>query len=548
LSRGATPKGLDLSPYAGRWVALIGGRVVGQGGTPEQARQSAQNIRYKETPQIMYAPPANPLNFSPILERVRQALPTGIGPVYLVGGAVRDTILSQEAHDFDFVIAGDALKIARTVADGMGADFYPLDEDRKTGRVIFVEEAGTRHILDFAALRGADIEADLRDRDFTINAIAVNLLEPQEILDPTGGASDLWQKTLRACSPASFVNDPVRVLRAIRLAAGYGLRIYPETRSAMGEAVPLLGVVTPERLRDEFFRILGGSQPHTSIRALEMLGALPYITPELLGLKEVPQSPPHVRDVWGHTLDTLKNLDALLTVLKPQRDPEDSNNLMMGLVALHLGRYREQINTHIETDIVQGRSNRPLIFLAALYHDIAKPQARQNEDNGRIRFLNHDQIGADIVAQRAVALKLSNVEISRLQTIVKNHMRPGHLAHGERQPSGRAIYRFFRDTGIAGIDICLLSLADLLATYGSTLPQDRWTRQLEIVRVLLEAWWERPEKQVNPPRLVTGYDLMDEFGLEPGPRIGLLLDPGRKRWALSGKPWNLMLEAGISPG
>jgi poly(A) polymerase len=91
-------------------------------------------------------------------------------------------------------------------------------------------------------------------------------------------------------------------------------------------------------------------------------------------------------------------------------------------------------------------------------------------------------------------------------------------------PTPRATYRFFRDTGAAGVDICLLSLADVLATYGPTLPQDVWERHLTIVRTLLEAWWDYPHERVTPPALLKGHDLIKELGLKPGVQIGELLE------------------------
>lgn len=523
-SRGNTaPHNDSLTPYTGRWVARLSGSVVGQGGTPQQALQAAKAARHKETPQVIYVPTTNPFNFSPLLERIRSALPSGT-PVYLVGGAVRDALLAHPVHDYDFVLPGDALRAARRVANKIGAAYFPLDAERGTARLIFTDEQGSRRVLDFAALRGPDLESDLRDRDFTVNALAVDVCNPQALLDPLGGAADLWNKTLRACSPTSLTSDPVRILRAIRMAAGFGFHILPETRKFMRQAVPLLPRVSSERLRDELFRILGGPQPHTAIRALDMLGVLQHVLPELISLKNVTQSPPHVRDVWGHTLDTLRNLDILLTVLGSQHDPDASANLTLGVAVMRLGRYRQQISAHLQASLVPERPLRSLLFLAALYHDIGKPETRHLDENGRIRFFDHDQIGADIISSRGRALHLSNTEIDRLGAVVRHHMRPTLLAHSERGPSPRAVYRFFRATGIAGVDICLLSLADLLATYGTTLPQERWARQVDVVGALLEAWWERPEKHVSPPALISGHDLISEFGLEPGSLIGELLE------------------------
>jgi putative nucleotidyltransferase with HDIG domain len=522
-----TAKEPDHSAYAGRWVAMIHGRIVGHGGTPKQARQAAKITRHKETPQVMFVPTNDPLLFSKIIVQVRETLPGG-EQAYLVGGAVRDAMLSRPIRDYDFLLSGDVFRAARNMANQIGGAYYPLDEERGAARVVYFDEKGERNILDFVALKESDLVADLRDRDFTINAMAVDLYKPQQLLDPLSGAADLWNKTLRVCSPSAFEDDPIRVMRAIRMAAGLGLRIHPDTRALMGEAIPLLVKVSPERLRDELFRILGGPKPHVSIRALDMLGAVPYILPELLELKNVSQSPPHIKNVWEHTLDTLKNLETLLDFLSHQRDQENVSSLITGLCWMQLGKFRQQIGEHLQMEILPDRSLRSLIFLAALYHDIAKPHTGHYDDDGRIRFHKHSELGVEIITRRGIALRLSKKEIDRLRVIVKHHMQPTYFARQEREPNPRAIYRYFRSTGAAGIEICLISLSDLLATYGNTLPQDRWSRQLDTVRTLMDAWWNLPEEQIRPPVLLTGHDLIAEFGVKPGPWIGELLEMVRE--------------------
>ncbi|MBA4380544.1 MAG: hypothetical protein C0393_07725, partial [Anaerolinea sp.] len=242
-------RGQSLSPYAGRWVARVRGQVVAQGGTPEQARRAAQGSRYKESPEIIFMPTSTLLIFPPLLDTLRAALPED-KVVYLVGGAVRDVLLGRAthrvgaAHDLDFAMSGDAIKTARRVANSLKADFYPLDPERDTGRVIVTAEDGTRTVIDFAAFRGPDpstgsgqdLESDLRGRDFTLNAMAVDV-RTLALYDPLGGALDLREKRLRLCSLSAIEDDPLRILRAIRLAAAFGFRILPETRQAMKQAV-----------------------------------------------------------------------------------------------------------------------------------------------------------------------------------------------------------------------------------------------------------------------------------------------------------------------
>jgi tRNA nucleotidyltransferase/poly(A) polymerase len=524
-----TVRSLKSSPYAGRWVAVIRGRVVAQGGTPEQALVAAQS-RHKEIPTVTYIPAASlPFSSSPLLARLVDTL-SEKAVVYAVGGVVRDALLGRLSHDWDFAVSGSALPLARRVADQLGGAYFPMDVEHDTARIILIEDDGSRINLDFAGLRGGNLETDLRARDFTVNAMAVDVRQPDALLDPLGGLDDLRAKCLRACTPTSMSDDPIRVLRGVRQAAALGFHIDPDTRRLMREAVPGLPNVSPERRRDEIFKILDGRQPATCLRALEMLDVLPHTLPELSALKGVQQSPPHTADVWTHTLNVVTALEEILTALAPDYDPDKANNLMMGLLVLRLGRFRQALGEHFATQLNTDRTLRPLLFLAALYHDAAKPATRTQDDDGRIRFFEHDQRGAELIFKRAMALRLSNPEVDRIKLIVRHHMRPLLLMQAG-MPTARSCYRFFRETGAAGVDICLLSLADTLGTYGTTLSQIAWAAQLDVIRSLLEAWWERPEQVVSPPALLNGNDLIRQFALSPGPQIGQLLEAVREAQA-----------------
>jgi poly(A) polymerase len=523
----------EEKPYAGRWVARLRGRVIAQGGTPEQARRSAQ-ARFKETPEIIFMPNSNPLNFPPILEAVRKVIPQH-QTVYLVGGAVRDALLNRPIHDLDFVVEQDGIKLARQVANSLDAGFFALDPERDTGRVIVNEADGKRTVLDFASFRGPDLEADIRGRDFTLNAIAFDLTD-DTIHDPIGGGMDLKEKQLRACSPSAFVDDPVRILRGVRLAANFGFHIQAETRQVMKEACTLLAHVSVERLRDELFRMLDGALPATCIRALDLLGALDKVLPELSALKGVEQFPPHVHNVWEHTLSVAAHLESILELLSANYDPEIADDLFNGRLVMKIGRYRRQISEALAQPVTAERSLRSLLFLAAFYHDVAKPQTRMKDEQGQLRFWDHDLQGASVAASRARALALSNDEVQRLEKVIRNHMRilyhTNRLVTNKVTPSRRAIYRFFRDTEAAGVDVCLLALADIRATYEQTLPDETWTACLEVVRLLLDNWYERPTEAVTPPPILDGDDLMQELNLQPGKLIGELLEAIREAQAM----------------
>ncbi len=470
---------------------------------------------------------------TPLLNRIIELLP-GDQPIYLVGGAIRDAFLGRDCYDMDFVTPGDAISLSRKLADDLEGAFFPLDTERNVGRVILrsADEAfvtGSRAFrVDISRFQGKDLAEDLAGRDFTINSMAADIRCLDQLVDPLHGMQDLLAKHLNACSTTSLQDDPVRILRAVRFATDLRLKILPETLSLIRNAIPHLPEVSAERLRDELFRILLLAHPSSSIRTLDMLGALEYILPEVCLLKDVKQSSPHVMDVWNHTLDTLNRLERLLEVLSPGYDLDTSASLSLGLASFRLGRYRTQLAAHLNSALNPDRPHRGLIYLASLYHDVGKLATQSADDNGVIRFIGHDQVGSKLAEKRGQALKLSNLEIERLRSIVSHHMRPSLLSHSGEPPSKKAVYRFFKDTGAAGVDICILSLADVLATYGPTLSQDRWARHLEVVQNMLGAWWEDKEERVLPPALVNGDDLKEALALPPGPMIGYLLESIRE--------------------
>jgi tRNA nucleotidyltransferase/poly(A) polymerase len=518
---------IAVSPYAGRWVARLRGRIIAQGGTPEQALQAAQISRHKERPEIIYMPV--PFSYPSLIDKVRGVLPDQ--EIYLVGGAVRDILLNRISPDFDFALPSNGISLARRVANALKADFMILDHERDTGRVIVTESDGVRTFLDFATYRGKNLDEDLRARDFTINAIAFDL-RTQTLIDPLNGASDLRAQLIRACSSTSFSDDPVRILRAVRQAAAFEFKIELETRNAMKQAAHLLPKVSPERQRDELFKMLEGPKPDASMRAIEILGVFPYLLPELSALKGVQQSPPHIYDVWEHTLSVLTHLENILSTLAPEYSVDDKNDLFTELLTLRLGRFRERFAKHFAESLNMDRSVRAALFFAGLYHDVQKPATKSVDDGLRIRFFDHDVKGAEVVAERGQAFNLSNDEVERIRKIVQHHMRfhffTSRLEGNKQEPSRKSIYRFFRDTGRAGVDLILLGLADLRGMRGPTLTQETWTAALDVARILLENYWEKPQETVAPPRLLNGNELMSELGLKPGKMVGQLLEAIRE--------------------
>ncbi len=281
------------------------------------------------------------------------------------------------------------------------------------------------------------------------------------------------------------------------------------------------------RIRDEIFRLLDLDHPERAFRALDALGGTGVLFPELLALKDTEQTAPHVLNAWEHTLACLSNLQEVMSILTHKPDEEGKGNWLMGMTSLHLGRYRDRFNSYLGECLTPGRTKRALLFFSALYHDIGKPEAATTGADKRRHFYRHEQLGSPVIVKRGLSLALSNDEIDWLERVVRNHMRIHHLAITGEAASPRAIYRFFQKTDEAGVANCLLSLADTLATFGTTITREVLESELLICRQLLEAWWEQPERLVRPPKLVDGMELMKELELEPGALVGELLEAVR---------------------
>ncbi len=473
--------------------------------------------------------PSTPLQFPPLLGPVRRALHSDV-PVFLVGGAVRDALLARDTHDLDFAVGGDALGLARKVADQLGGAYYTMDPEHGTGRVILTGSDQERYILDFTRFRGPDLESDLRARDFTINAIAVRVSDLKKTFDPTGGVSDLRKGLLRTCSATALQDDPLRIMRGVRLATTLSFHIVPAARSQMRAAAEQLSQVSLERVRDELFRILTGPKPEIALRALDRLGGLAYILPELEKLKTITETIDGTSTLWDHSFRTLQKLRTLLDTFGPEHDPDTAATYAQGFAVVRLGRYRAPITAHLDRELAPERSTRSILALAALYHEVGRTSGQQDSPR-RIRAPLRAEDSARLATMRGRELRLSNRELKRLATIVQHHLRPQRLAQMEPGLSRRDVYRYFRETGPAGVDIVLLSLADTLATYGPALSQKVWTSSLNVARELMEAWWEHRDERVDPPPFLSGQDLLRALDLAPGPDIGKILEKLREAQA-----------------
>ena len=463
--------------------------------------------------------------FPPLLERLRPLL--AHSQVYLVGGAVRDALLGRPIRDLDFALAGDAIRLARTVADHLGLSFYILDAERGIGRVVAGEEE--RMTLDFARFRGPDLAADLAGRDFTVNALALpaTATDLSELIDPLGGRQDLERRLLRATSDTAFQDDPVRVIRAVRLALQLGFTIEPHTQALLRAAAGLVGQPAPERSRDELAHILAGPGVALALRQLDELGALAVLIPEIEALKGLAQPPPERQDVWGHTLVVLETLEAVLGALGLTDDGRRTTDNRRWAILHPLHAYRRYLAEHLAVRLSAERPRRALLFLAALLHDVGKPQTRRVD---KVLSDDHAQVGAALAEVRLRALRFSSDEVDWVRCIIAGHTRPAELV-GLLPLSRRDIYRYYRALGEAGVDVGLLALAQAVARWGAASQVERWQPYVQVVATLLEHYFRRYTQTIAPAPLLTGDDLIRELGLQPGPVIGQVLEAIREAQA-----------------
>ncbi|MCL0046622.1 HD domain-containing protein [Dehalococcoidales bacterium] len=443
---------------------------------------------------------------------------------YLVGGFVRDVLLGRDTADIDIAVATDALEIAPKVASALGGSYVLLDEVNRVGRVVLVnqEVARGRWQLDFSTFKGS-IEPDLARRDFTIDAMAVNLGELKKvtpIIDPFNGWNDLKQGMIRAVSETVFKSDAVRLLRAVRLAAELGFNIDNQTQSLLRRYSHLITNVAGERIREELLRLLATSQAGQFLTHLDELGLLTTIIPELNQAKGVNQPREHFWDVFDHSLKTITAVDFLLH----QGGWEYASDQVLAIAP-----WSTALSQHFDLEVSGGSTRGSLLKLAALFHDIAKPQTKAIDAQGRMRFLGHAKEGAAIVANILERLRFSSKEIKLVEAMVRHHLRPLQMSQNEL-PTPRAIYRYFRDTAGAGIDILFLSLADHLATSGPNLNLAQWQKHAQLVEYVLGQRFQE-ETLITPPKLVNGHDLINVFALSPGPKIGELLEAVREAQA-----------------
>jgi poly(A) polymerase len=440
---------------------------------------------------------ADDLRAAPLPAAASRALGGGEG-VWIAGGAVRDAALGRDVADLDLAVAGDPGQVAKALGRELGEHAFELSAEFRTWRVV---APGRGWQVDVTALRGDSIEEDLAARDFTVGAVAVPLAGGA-ILDPTGGLADLERGILRAVGPGSFEEDPLRLLRAARLASGLSLQIDPDTVALAQASAARAAEPAGERQLAELRQLLGGPEPLRGLELLDELHLTAVVLPELEGTKGVEQGPNHHLDVHGHTLEVLAH------TLDIEAD-----------LTRYVGEERAaEAAAFLAEPFADEMDRATALRFGALLHDIAKPQTRQEKD-GFVGFKGHDIEGAEVIGGIMGRLRASRKLTRYLQALTLHHLVLGFMIREAPLPP-RRVHDYLRRTEPVTVDVTLLTVADRLSARGAgpIAAPEMVQAHLDLAREMVAAGldWHRE----GPPKpLLRGDEIAAELGIE-GPEIG----------------------------
>jgi len=417
---------------------------------------------------------------------------------YFVGGCVRDVRLGLPVTDVDVVVPGDPATVARRLARETGGSPFALSEAHGAWRVVL-----DGRTLDITAQRGGDILADLGERDFTVNAMAIPVDGEAGVVDPFGGLGDLAEGRLRLVSDRVFADDPLRLLRLARIAHELGFEVDPEAERLARRDAHLADRPAGERIFAEVRRLMTPDHPDAAVRLLDGLGVLEVILPEAAPMHGCEQSPFHHLDVFEHTLQVL-----------------DASADIAGHPEHYLPRHAEALRAALDQTVGDELDARTALRLAVLFHDIEKPSTRTVSDDGRIGFMGHDRKGAETAARILKRWRAATSTIRFCALLVAEHLRLGFMVH-DRPIDRRDGYRYLKATAPHTHASVVVSLADRFATRGVRARQAYVRAHTQTADELLQVVAELESEDREP--LLRGDEISEMTGAT-GPRIGELVD------------------------
>lgn len=421
--------------------------------------------------------------------------------VWLVGGFLRDNYIKapKDLVDFDFCVEKDIDLFVDKLSKILKAKVIVLDKKSSSFRIVLNKDA-KKYSYDFILMRGENIKKDLELRDFTINSLALDIINPKKILDYHKGINDLQNKRIKSLEEGVIVDDPLRILRGFSFAANYGFKIDPQTLRFFSRHKKKLKNVSCERINEELFKIFDSRKSYKVIKKMDKVRVIDEILPYVAKMRKTTQGGFHHLNVWDHSIEALKQFELLY-----KRETKKESEAI----------------DFLNQDLSGNRKRFQIIKLACLLHDLGKPFVKK-ATKARTIFHAHEKVSRDLSCLFAKKIRLAKVERKALEKMVFWHLRPGYLAD-QIKPSRRAVYRFFRDTEEEGVSIIFLSLADWRATRGPLADLEKRKRHEKIMLKLIKDYFI--EKKKKPmAKIIDGYDLMKYFKIKKGPLIGQVLN------------------------
>jgi len=429
---------------------------------------------------------------APLASSLAQAFKAKGFTLALVGGPVRDAILGRLGNDLDFTtnaLPQDTKKILQTWADNIwetGIAFGTVAGKRADTTV----EVTTYRSENYDAqsrkpevVYGKDINGDLSRRDFTVNSMALELTtEKPQFIDPFNGLKDLAERTLRTPGRAedSFNDDPLRMMRAARFASQLDFEIDPDVLLAIKELAPRISIISAERIRDEFTKILMSENPRKGITLLVDTGLATLVLPEIPKLRLEVDEHHHHKDVYEHSITVLEQA--------------------------------------ITQEVRLGGPNL-VIRLAALLHDIGKPKTRAFIEGGGVSFHHHEVVGARLAKKRLQELRFDGDTVEAVETLTTLHLR--FHGYGDGEWTDSAVRRYVRDAGDLLTHLHVLTRAD--CTTRNQKKAARLSATYDSLEMRIETLMEQEELSKIRPDL-DGQEVMQLLNLKPSRQVGDALD------------------------
>ena len=416
--------------------------------------------------------------------------------IFLVGGTVRDYYLGIESHDRDIIVMDeDAREFALKLKDLFDVAFVPLDEENRIYRLVMRDKI---NYIDVTNPVGGTIEKDLMRRDLTINAIAVNI-RTGEIIDISGGVTDIKNGYINYVNEENFVDDPLRLLRVYRFQALYGFDLSVETISAVCKYTDLIKKPAVERINYEILKLFSGKYAHIALENMNKTGLLEEIFPFVKDLKKVPPNSHHHLDLFHHSLETVKQIQLLYE------------------------HGADEVREHLETIDFGGFSRLAHLKLAGFMHDIGKFSTWTIEEGGRHRFIKHDDVGSKMSVKILKDMHFSNKQIDYLSEMIKCHIYPSQVMCAP-QITDKVLMRFVRKMDKNSIDNIILAQADRLSARGPEITDEIVEKNINSLNTLLKFYLEARETLKPLPKLLTGNDVMKILQIKPSPKLGEIME------------------------